>query len=71
MGAHGVVVFGGFCARTDAVVQKSYLGWVPICDENCNGVTGCYVSHTQVKMVLVMGISYQTVEVAHVQLRWN
>ena len=24
------VVFGGFCARTDAVVQKSYLGWVPI-----------------------------------------
>ena len=25
-----LVVFGGFCARTDAVVQKSYLGWVPI-----------------------------------------
>jgi hypothetical protein len=24
------VVFGGFCARTDAVIQKSYLGWVPI-----------------------------------------
>ena len=24
-----LVVFGGFCARTDAVVQKSYLVWVP------------------------------------------
>ena len=25
-----LVVFGGFCARSDAVVQKSYLGWVHI-----------------------------------------
>ena len=25
-----LVAFGGICARTDAVVQKSYLGWVPI-----------------------------------------